>query len=125
MSEQIKTNGIEIPQPTIKGLTFFPVPTFNDPEVVFGATADKFFDRCDLPDVPSDFKEYANRLFFSGGNLPNIDGRVDPDLAVRALSAWLGSFAPAHESKETTVGYALWVWTTPEAIDSALSGEQK
>lgn len=41
-----------LPKAVINGLTFWPVPAFNDPEVVFGAGREAFFDRCNLPDVP-------------------------------------------------------------------------
>lgn len=39
---------------------------------------------------------------------------------MRAVGAWLGSFAPSHEEKINTVGYALWLWTS-----KTLDGEEK
>lgn len=108
-----------LPKAVINGLTFWPIPAFNDPEVVFGAGREAFFDRCNLPDVPKTYCDAAMSLFYSGGKLPEFDPRIDAKLAMRATKAWLGSFAPAHESKEATVGYAFWLWSTPAALDAA------
>jgi hypothetical protein len=60
-------------------------------------------------------------LFYEGGHLPQFDPRVDRQLAVRATKAWLASWAPSHEQKEATVGYAFWLWSTPAAIDAAIA----
>lgn len=110
---------LKIPSAVKDGLTFFPVPTFDDVSIAFGADERAFFGRRDLPDVPSQHKDAAMSLFYKGGPLPKFDPRVDTKLAMRAVKAWLVSWAPAHESKEATVGYAFWVWSTPEAIDAA------
>lgn len=110
----------EVPSVTNRGLTFFPVPKFSDPEIVFGADIKAYFpDRYDLPEVPSDWIKAANDLFYKGGYLPDLDPRVDVKDAARAVRAWLASWGPAHEQKETTVGYAFWVWTSKEALDAA------
>jgi hypothetical protein len=108
------------PSATKDGLVFFPIPSFDDASVAFGADASRYFDRRNLPDVPREFEDAANNLFFSGGSLPAFDPRVDPKAAMRMTRALLSSFAPSHEAKETTVGYAFWVWSSKEAIDTAL-----
>ncbi len=108
-----------IPDVVKDGLTFFPVPNFDMPEAIFGADEKAFFRRTNLPFVPQEYKREARRLFFEGGEIPKFDSRVDRAMAAKAIRAWLGSFSPAHEAKESTVGYALWVWSTPEAIDAA------
>jgi len=110
-----------IPSATNRGLTFYPIPTFGDPEIAFGARSEAFFDRRDLPEVPKEYCDRAMALFYGGGQLPEFDARVDRKLAIRAVKAWLGSWSPAHESKEATVGYAFWVWSTPAAIDAAIA----
>ena len=109
----------EIPAVVTRGITFYPVPVFSDPEIAFGASGDRYFSRRDLPDVPAEFCRMAMDLFYKGGKLPDFDHRIDRTLASRAVRAWLSSFAPPHESKESTVGYAFWVWSTPEAIDES------
>ncbi|MCB1723243.1 MAG: hypothetical protein KDJ39_06065 [Gammaproteobacteria bacterium] len=105
---------MERPAETINGMTFFPVPHFTDVEVAFGASADRYFDRRNLPDVPRRFTNIVDDLFFKGGQLPDLDERIDRDKAYRAVRAWLSSFAPPHESKVATVGYALWLWSAKE-----------
>lgn len=112
---------VKIPSAVERGLTFFPVPEFSDAEIAFGADQKAFFNRRDLPDVPKKHGNAAMTLFYNGGPLPDFDSRVDRKLAMRAVKAWLGSWAPAHESKEATVGYAFWLWSTPEAIDAAIT----
>lgn len=104
------------PAVTCKGLTFLPIPEFDGPAAAFGAPASAYFDRHDTPDVPRPFKDEASRLFFSGGKWPDFGADVDAAKARSAIMAWLRSFAPAHEAKEATVAYALWVWS-PEASD--------
>lgn len=108
----------EVPQVTNRGLTFFPVPEFSGPSVAFGADENCYFNRRDLPSVPREFAKMVSDLFFSGGSLPEFDPRVDREKAIRATKAWLSSWAPAHESKEATVAYAFWVWSSKEALDS-------
>lgn len=104
---------IQSPQPapavSLKGLTFLPVPEFPN-----GANLRDYFNRYNLPDVPSKFVAEVSRMFFEGGKWPEFGDDVDETKARRALHALLGSWAPAHEAKEATVAYALWVWS-PEA----------
>lgn len=109
-----------LPEAVCKGLTFFPIPTFSDARIAFGADEEAFFGKRDRPEVPREYLEMAGNLFFSGGKLPKFADGVDVQLASRAIRAWLSSWAPAHESKEATVGYALWLWTNQTAIDKAL-----
>lgn len=106
------------PQKEIKGVTFFPVPEFSKASGVFGAYESQFFNRHDLPDVPRKYINMANDLFFKGGSLPELHPSVDREKALTALDAWLGSFAPAHQAKIATVGYALWLWTDTEALSA-------
>ena len=105
------------PKKTKNGITFFPVPEFSKAESVFGAKESAYFNRRDLPDVPTEFEEMASNLMFSGGRLEGLSDKVDIQKATAAVSAWLKSFAPAHEAKIATVAYALWLWSD----DSALS----
>lgn len=88
-------------------------PEFQDADLAFGADAKCYFNRYKRPDVPHKFSDMAGRLFFEGGALPAFADDIDPVKARRAIRALLCSFAPAHEAKESTVAYALWVWTTP------------
>lgn len=108
----------ELPALSIKGITFFPVPEFDGPTAAFGAPESAYLPRRDLPQVPRKFKELAAMLFYSGGMLPaDMSSRVDRGKALKAVSAWLRSFAPPHESKMATVAYALWVWSTLDQIE--------
>jgi hypothetical protein len=102
---------------SIKGLSFVPAPKFSDAEAAFGADEKAFFKRRDLPDVPRKYADMANEFFFHGGKVPEFLPVVNRIDAMRALNAWLRSFAPSHESKETTVAYALWAWI--EGIEEA------
>ena len=108
---------VAIPKARIDGLTFFPVPEFDDATLVFGAGREQFFDRYNLPDVPRLYLDMASGFFFKGGELPKFHEKVDPRKASRALRAWLSSWEPAHEAKEATVAYALWLWTHETALD--------
>ena len=114
-----------IPSARIKGLTFYPIPEFSKADVAFGASEELFFNRRDLPEVPSKYISMASNLFFKGGDISalGLDHRINIKAARAALGAWLGSWAPAHEAKEATVGYALWVWSTPESIDAAIAAK--
>lgn len=110
-----------IPSAVKDGLTFFPVPSVDDVRMAFGLDETAYFKRHALPYVPKKYINAVNDLFFDGGKLPALAPQVDRSEASRFLRAMLASFAPSHESKETTAGYALWVWSTPEAL--ALAGE--
>jgi hypothetical protein len=105
-------NGAVNFQPSAKcnGVVFVPVPAFTDADAVFGANRRSFFNRHDIPYVPSKYTEMASSLFFSGGKVPAFSDDIDRAAAMRALRAWLSSFSPAHEAKIATVGYALWAW---------------
>jgi len=109
-----------VPQRKIKKLTFYPIPKFNNAQLAFGAEQKSFFHRHDLPIVPEKYKTMASSYFFNGGALPEFHKSVDRKAAARALRAWLSSWAPAHEAKEATVAYALWLWTH----ETALNGEE-
>ena len=104
------------PQKKINGITFFPVPEFSNLSAAFGADEDKFFNRTDLPEIPSKYEDIADGLFFLGGDIPELHNSVDRKKALNAIRAWLSSFAPSHESKIATVGYALWLWTDKNAL---------
>lgn len=106
----------ETPAATKDGLTFWPIPNFSDADMAFGADAKAYFNRRSLPKVPYELERLVNALFFNGGSLPEMAPEVDRQAAMRAVRAWLTSFAPAHEAKIATVAYALWVWTTPAAL---------
>jgi len=99
------------PQLTLDGLTFFPIPTFDKADQAFGAEESAYFNRRNLPEVPLQYKDMAQKLSFNGGTLPELQPEVDRAEAMAATSAWLHSFAPAHESKIATVAYAFWVWS--------------
>lgn len=98
------------PQNEIQGLTFFPVPEISDSDMAFGLDENMYFPRDNRPKVPKEYKNMVQNLFFKGGKLPKFREGVDPALAKRYLQACLSSFAPAHESKISTAGYALWNW---------------
>ena len=106
-----------VPQRRIKGLTFFPVPEFDDAYLMFGACRKSFFNRHDLPVIPGKYEDMASSLFFKGGDIPELHQSVDRNKALRVLRAWLSSWEPAHEAKEATVAYALWLWTHETALD--------
>ena len=104
------------PQKEINGITFFPVPEFGDLSAAFGADEEKFFNRTDLPEMPSKYEDMADKLFFEGGDIPELHNSVDREKALNAIRAWLSSATPAHEYKIATVGYALWLWTDKDAL---------
>ena len=106
------------PQKKIKCITFFPVPEFGEMAAGLGADESQFFSRHDLPEVPSEYEDLAQKLFFDGGAIPKLHHSVDRKKAIKALRAWLRSFEPAHEAKIATVGYALWLWIDPDALSA-------
>lgn len=101
------------PTPICNGLTFFPVPEFDRITAAFGAEEKAYFTK-PLPDIPRQFDDMAASLFYNGGELPEFSPQVDREKATNAVRAWLRSWAPQHECKIATVGYALWLWTTME-----------
>lgn len=107
-----------VPKVSINGLTFFPVPKFKNADLVFGAPRESFFkSKKDLPEIPKDMEKLASSLFFEGGTV-NFHEKVNKEDGMRALQSWLLSFSPSHEVKIATVGYALWLWTHPTALDN-------
>ena len=98
------------------GITFWPIPDVTDTAVAFGADGSDYFQRRALPEVPEEFRSEVSRLFFEGGKLPELGSGVDKRKAARWVRSRLASFAPAHEAKESTVAYALWLWS-PESDD--------
>ena len=108
-----------IPEAVKDGIQFWPIPDIEKVTAAFGAGNEMFFPRRNLPDVPRKFTDAAETLFFSGGKLPEFASGVDRAKAATMLRALLGSFAPAHEAKISTAGYAMWVWSTPQALTKA------
>lgn len=100
----------ETPECVKNGITFWPIPKFDGDSIAL------YFDRRKLPFVPRKFIDMADELFFSGGKLPAFAPCVDQKKAHRAIRVLLTSWGPSHESKRATVGYALWLWTTPESL---------
>lgn len=107
---------------TADGQTFT-VPAFDAPAAVFGADAREYLTR---EQMGSDFYamrgkhcDAADGLFFSGGKLSDhglrFRAEIDQRAAMMAVRAWLSSFAPKHEIKIGTVGYALSKWCEPTA----------
>lgn len=109
------------PLRSIHGITFFPVPEFDNAAVSFGPPESAFLPRRDLPFVPRELEDLVQGIFFQGGHLPPLSPQVDLSKAMRAVNAWLRSFAAAHEAKITTVAYALWVWTTLDEANLPLT----
>lgn len=103
----------------------FPVPDFDGPTVVFGAPPSAYLTREQLPDGFYSGRgrhcEVASNLFFRGGKLADHGLQFKPGIdrakAAAAIRGLLSSFAPKHEIKIGTVGYALSQWCedyTPE-----------
>src|SRR5260221_475266 len=94
------------------------IPKFTDLNAAFGA------EEKDYPkwhDIPQEFHnlrhlgcEIASQIFFKGGRLSDYGVQfkpgVDQNSAMRAIRAWLCSFAPKHEVKIATVGMAISDW---------------
>jgi len=95
----------------LDGLTFWPIPEFDDASIAFGADEKDYFSRENLPHVPKHYEVAVEKLFFNGGLLPRFQECVNHEKAMRAVKAWLRSFSPPHESKIATCAYAFWVWT--------------
>ena len=99
----------------------FPVPEVSDVDVAFGAGGSAYLTREQMGDEfygdRNEYTKHASALFFRGGSiLP--EGRrwrdgIDQAKASRAIKAMLCSFAPKHEIKIGTVGFALREWTEP------------
>jgi hypothetical protein len=97
-----------------------PTPTLDDIDVAFGSIS--FLPA--MADLPPEYRDgwyrgyagckAADALFFDGGSLSALgyeprDG-VDPQAALRALGAALGSFQPKHEHKIAAVGWLIDQW---------------
>ena len=107
-----------LPEKTKNGITFYPVPEFDDLTIAFGANGSAFFNRHNLPDVPQKYEDKARELMFRGGSLVGLSEKINKVKAANAITAWLRSFEPAHEAKMTTVAYALWLWSNDDALDT-------
>ncbi len=110
----------EKPKISIEGVTFFPVPV-----VPSFAPESAYFPRRKLPDVPREFEDMVQNLFFNGGALPEMSPLVDRVKATAAVREWLRSWSPAHEVKTTTVAYALWVWCDHELLQQNAGHEPR
>lgn len=96
----------------------FPVPAFTDIDAIFGAGAKTYLTReqmgADFYGDHNRFTRAASDLLFQGGKLADFGLALKPDIdkvaAMHAIRAWLCSFAPEHEIKIWTVGYALSKW---------------
>jgi hypothetical protein len=104
------------PARVCKGLTFYPVPEFDNETVMIGVNEDQYFNRYDRPDIPREYQDRVQKIFFQGGTTPKVKTKEDQILVNRAFLAWLCSFTPAHEAKIDTVAYALWLYETDEEI---------
>lgn len=96
------------------------IPEVTDLDIAWGSGALKWMPAWE--DIPEEFRnmncntewnEITRQWFYSG--LPRStkfvpkDG-VDPEKALRAIKATLGSFEPKHEHKEAAVAYMLSCW---------------
>src|SRR3990167_761866 len=93
----------------------FPVPEFDDLTVAFGASNSDYLTCEQMGDDfygdRNKFTDVAKKLFFNGGRLEDYGLTLKPEIdktkAMRAVRALLGSWAPKHEIKIGTVGFAL------------------
>lgn len=97
----------------------FPVPEISDVQTVFPADALDWMPP--MTDIPDEFKkhygnawvEIVSAWFYNG--LPATvkfypRKGIDPEKAVRALGATLGSYAPKHEHKIAAAAYMASCW---------------
>lgn len=91
-------------------VTFYPIPNFEKKGPVF-------FGRHETHDVPKEYVDMVSELFYKGGVLPKMHDSVNIAMARNAIHAWLSSWEVSHEAKMQTVGYALWLYTHPTALD--------
>lgn len=68
-------------------------------------------------EIPEEFQrernswcKFAQKLFFLGGSWADPKEGIDPELAVRHLSAVLSSFEPKHEHKIAGAGWLMSMW---------------
>lgn len=92
----------------------------SDVQVVFPASVKGLLPPPD--EIPKEFKRHAgtwaNRMFsewFYNGlsEAPRFRDGIDPEKAMRHLTACMGSFEPRHEHKEAGVAYLLSLWCEP------------
>lgn len=110
----------------------FEIPVFTGIDAAFGAEANRYLTADQMgADFYADRNRYtgvAQALFFDGGSLAQHGLRfkagIDKAAAMTAIRAWLCSFAPKHEIKIGTVGYALSRWCEDCAPESAGPGAQ-
>ena len=111
---------VVLPAIECQGLTFWPIPTFEGFEAAFGSSMDSYFALCALPDVPRQYTDEAQSMFFGGVSVATVNKLigVDVDLAdaLRAIKSLLRSDEPTTAAKITTVGYLLWV-LAPETAE--------
>jgi hypothetical protein len=107
------------PKAVKDGIQFWPIPKTTATEAAFGLRGDAYFPRGSLPEVPREYVNQVDDLFFFGGKLPALADGVDRKEASARLQALLASFDPSNESKTATAAYALWVWSTPEIVRAA------
>lgn len=99
----------------------FTVPNFDGPSAVFGAD---LRDYPPMANIPEEFRSYSGKyqdifsaLFFRGGKLADhgikLKNGISHPRAMRAIRAYMCSFAPQHEHKTATVAWALSDWTEP------------
>lgn len=95
-----------------------PVPEISDVELAFPANALEWMPPMD--EIPEEYRsgkakecEIVRAWFFSGLS-PKAEffprEGVDPEKAVRALGATLGSYAPSHEHKEAAAAFMMASW---------------
>lgn len=99
-------------------MTVFPVPEISDVELAFPATALDWMPEWDA--IPAEFKDGRtewNKIalqWFRYGLPAEVEFYpyvgVDPEKAVRAIQATLGSYAPKHQHKEAAVAFMLSEW---------------
>jgi hypothetical protein len=108
------------PQKEINGLTFYPIPEF--PEfygvlLIYGNAIPKYFNIHELPEIPKEYKDMAQTFFITCRKIPVFHPKINREKAIRALWIWLSDFTRPYEVKIATVGYALWLWTDPTALN--------
>jgi hypothetical protein len=98
----------------------FAVPDFDEAQAVWGAPISAYLTREELGPFyrhSHPMTKIASTLFFKGGTLAEHGLQFKPEIdkgkAMRAIRALLCSFAPPHEIKGGTVGYALSQWCEP------------
>lgn len=111
---------VVLPAVECQGLIFWPIPTFAGFEAAFGPSMDNYFALSALPDVPRQYTDEAESMFFGGVSVATVNKVIGSDVdladALVAIKALLRSDEPATVVKITTVGYLLWV-LAPETAE--------